>query len=170
MNLKKHSCILFQKMIILLILFFKAMNNVNQFQAHVVVLQGSYTRKNMQHLLRNRSVKRCHYLIKDWFNYPETSEMYRVELEVRHKTNLGNFIRTANLFELTRFALLRPSLVLKCDHIEGFDPYLENMGTEIGVSLTVPYVTYSGGKIEVLLDRRNRQSISQYQLVVVDKR
>lgn len=150
--------------------FFKTMNNINKFQTYAVVLNGSYTRRNIQHLLRNQAIKRCHYLIKDWFNYPEVSESLRVELEVRHKTDLGNFIRTANLFELVRFAILRPSLVLKCDQIEGFDPYLENMGTEIGISLTVPYATYSGGKIEVLLDYRNRQSISKYQLVVVDER
>jgi hypothetical protein len=146
------------------------MNKINELQTYAIVLVGAYTRKNMQCALKNRCIKRSHYLIQDWFNYPEKNKTCRVELELRNKTDLGNFIRPANLFELVRFAILRPSLVLSYGPIDGFDFYMEEMGKEIGVSLTVPFVTYSGGKIEVSLDHNNRRSESSHQLVVIDER
>lgn len=146
------------------------MNNISSIQSRAVVLVGSYTRENLRKSLNNRIIGKTHQLLQDWDSYPKRNENCRVEVEIREKTNLGNFIRPANLFDLVRFALLRPEMVLNHGPIEGFDLYLDDFGKETGLSLTIPFVVFSGGKIQVLLDYNNRRSESLCQLVVTEQR
>lgn len=97
------------------------MNKINNLQRRVVVLAGSYTRANLRKALKNGNIGQVHHLISDLLNYPETNDSFRVELELREKTNPGNFIRPADLFDLVRFASLHPELILEHGPVEGFD-------------------------------------------------
>lgn len=147
----------------------KAMNN-NNLQSRAIVFVGSYTRQNIRKALSHPVISRTHLLIQDWMNYPERNAVYRVELELREKINLGNFVRPADLFDLVRFASSHLELVLQYGPVEGFDLHLDDMGKEIGVPLTIPFVLFSGRKIQVLLDRNDRNPESKYQLVVTEQR
>ena len=146
------------------------MNNISNLQKRAVVLVSSYTRTNLKKALTHEKIGKTHYLIENWGNYPKRNSVFRIELELREKTNPGHFIRPADLFDLVRFASLYPELILEHGPVEGFDFYLDAMGKEIGISLTIPFVTFSGGKIQVSLDHNDRKPDSICQLVVTAQR
>lgn len=146
------------------------MNHISSIQSRAIVLVGSYTRKNLRKCLRHRMISKSHPLFRNQLNLPEKGEFYRVEVELRKKTDLGNFICPANLYDLVRFASLHPEMVLEHGPVESFDPYLDILGKETGISSTIPFVSFSGGRIEVLLDYNNRKPQSLCQLVVTGYR
>lgn len=146
------------------------MNNISDIQRCAVVLVGAYTRVKLKKALAHTKIGQTHYLIKNWSNYPRVNTVFRVDLELREKTNPGNFIRPADLFDLVRFAAGHPELILEHGPVEGFDFHLDAMGKELGVSLTIPFVRFSGGKIEVSLDHNNKKPDSLCQLVVTSQR
>lgn len=145
------------------------MNHISPIQSCAVVLVGSYTRKNLRRCLKHPMIRKTHCLLKDWSNYPVRNGVYRIEVELREKINLGNFIRPADLYDLVRFASLHPEMVLEHGPVECFDHHLDNFGKETGISSTIPFVSFSGGKIEVSLDYNNRNPQSICQLVVTEQ-
>jgi len=135
-----------------------------------IVLVSRYTRNNIYNLFRNFSKDQVHYILSHFVDYPKKSAKYRVVLEPRNKDNVGNCCRLANLYELVFFAIKNPDFALQYGVIEGFDDYLDLMGKETRVSLTIPYLGYSGGRPLLSVGRNDRLTSAEYQLVVTSQR
>ena len=135
-----------------------------------LVLVSSYSDRNIRKLFARFDKEQLHYIIRTYCEYPKQNLRYRVVLEVREKTNPGFFCRLANLYELVYFALRNPEFSLHNDIIEGFDESLEKIGSETGVPLTIPFLSYSNGKPMISVFNNTVKTESKYQLVVTSQK
>ncbi len=121
-------------------------------------------------MLHHRLVLSRHRLLNNnWFEFPVEAQPYRAEFHLETKNNPGKIIEYANLMELLTFSISHVDVLKAVDSIEGFDPYLEAIGNETGVPLTVPVIQFFRGKIAVEIVARDRMNSCTHRLCVVDK-
>lgn len=105
-----------------------------------VVVFSRYCRNDIKRLFMRQGFGHVDEPITDIENYPVEGRKVRVDLRVRESSNLGSFIRFANILELGYFALKHSWFVELHEPIEGFDLALDALGQEVGSPYTRPYL------------------------------
>ncbi len=106
--------------------------------------------------------------LTEWSIFPTRAHLYRVDLEVVETCELEtqHHCRKANFAELLMFGRKFPDFFCEFEGIEGVDENLEEYGTVVRSSLTVPYICLQKGKIALKLRRFDRLPRQPYTLVV----